>query len=118
MAATLNYLIDIDPDTGAYVSGWPRIQKSIICILTTQLGTRLMRLGWGSNFLDIQDKPLNAEVLTLGIYRAAYFINKYEPEFRVTSINIGGTPQAGYIQIDVTGVDLVLQQSRQMTTLI
>lgn len=114
----VQYLIDIDPSTGEYISGWPRIQKSIETILTTQLGERLMRLGWGSAFLDMQDKPLNSEVMTAGIYQAVFYINKYEPEFRVTNVQISGQGSAGNVQVDVYGIDLIDQQNRAISLLI
>ena len=68
--APSDHLIDIDRETGELVQGWPRIKQSIFVILTTRLRTRLMRLWWGSNFINMQDKPGNQEVLMAGMMAA------------------------------------------------
>ncbi len=112
MALKREHLVDIDPDTLEYVSGWPRIKKSIFTILTTRLRTRIMRLWWGSQYLDAQDKPMNFETMMDSIYEAASKINEYEPEFNVTRIVITSADATGEMQVRVEGVDLIDQQNR------
>jgi phage baseplate assembly protein W len=101
------HLIDIDRKTGEYVQGWDRIKQSIEVILTTRIGTRLMRRWWGSNFLDMQDKPGNEEVIVSGLMAAIAAINTYEPEFKVTKASIDEMNSNGEIVITLDGVDLV-----------
>lgn len=112
------YLVDIDPDTGEYISGWPRIRKSILTILRTRLHTRLMRLWWGSNFLEVQDKPINAETAMNGIMAAIRDINAYEPEFRCISVELQGAGYDGSLTVIVNGVDLIEQQNRRISELL
>jgi uncharacterized protein len=106
-APPTDHLIDIDRLTGEYVQGWPRIKQSITTILTTRLRTRLMRLWWGSSFIDMQDKPGNEEVLMGGMIAAITAINTYEPEFKVTRVAIDSFGPDGAITITVEGVDLI-----------
>jgi hypothetical protein len=115
--AQLSYqhLVDIDPDTGAYVQGWARISKSIITILTTPIGTRLMREWWGSSFRDMLDKPMNMETMVQGIIAAVEAINQYEPEFKVTTLTVDSASSDGSIQFTIGGTDLVDQANRQLT---
>jgi phage baseplate assembly protein W len=101
------HLIDIDRMTGEYIQGWTRIKQSIITILTTRLHTRLMRLWWGSSFIDMQDKPGNEEVMMAGMMAAISAINTYEPEFKVTRVMIDAFGPDGDITITVEGVDLI-----------
>lgn len=110
------YLEDIDRETGEYISGWPRIKQSIKVILTTRLKTRLMRLWWGSDFLDLQDKPGNKPVLMVSIIAAAEAINLYEPEFRVQAITVDNLGPSGSPDIIVDGVDLVERKQRRLST--
>ncbi|SDK40365.1 GPW/gp25 family protein [Bradyrhizobium ottawaense] len=105
--ASTEHLTDIDRETGALVQGWDRIKQSIFVILTTRLRTRLMRLWWGSKFLDMQDKPGNQEVLMAGMMAAIAAINTYEPEFKVTRVTIDDFGPDGDITITIEGVDLV-----------
>lgn len=101
------HLIDIDRFTGELIQGWDRIKQSIYVILTTRLRTRLMRLWWGSKFIDMQDKPGNQEVLMAGMMAAIAAINTYEPEFKVTRVTIDEFDASGEITITIEGVDLV-----------
>jgi len=101
------HLIDVDRITGLYIQGWDRIKQSIITILTTRLRTRLMRLWWGSSFIEMQDKPGNEEVMMAGMMAAIAAINTYEPEFKVTRVAIDAFDVGGEITITVEGVDLV-----------
>jgi uncharacterized protein len=109
-----DYLIDIDPDTGELIWGWPRIKRSIIRILQTRLRTRIMRLWWGSNFLEMQDKPGNQETMMMGIGSAIYAINRYEPEFKVTRVTINEFGPSGRLVVTVDGVDLVQNAARRV----
>lgn len=113
--ASFQHLVDIDPDTGEYVQGWARIYKSIITILTTPLWVRLMREWWGSSFRDMLDKPMTMQTMVEGIIAAVEAINKYEPEFKVTTLTVDSASSDGSIEFTIGGVDLVDQANRQLT---
>jgi phage baseplate assembly protein W len=114
MANESKHLFDIDRVTGEYISGWPRIKQSILTILTTRLRTRLMRLWWGSEFLDMQDKPGNEETIMNSIMAAAEAINLYEPEFKVKLIVIDDFTAGGEIRITVDGEDIYEKTDRRV----
>jgi phage baseplate assembly protein W len=113
MASQTEHLIDVDRQTGDYISGWPRIKQSIETILTTRLNTRLMRLWWGSSFRDMQDKPGNMETLMTGMMAAIAAINAYEPEFKVSRVTIDQMTSAGDLIVTIEGVDLIDEALRQ-----
>src|SRR5436305_15076779 len=106
MALATEHLIDIDRKTGEYVQGWRRIKQSNETILTTRIGVRLMRLWWGSNFINMQDKPGNEETLMTGMMAAVSAINAYEPEFKVTRVAVDSFDSTGDITIHVQGLRL------------
>ena len=110
------HLIDVDRKTGAFIQGWERIKQSINTILSTRLRTRLMRLKWGSTFLDMQDKPLNEEIMMSGIMAAIQAVNANEPEFYVDFVQIGGAGSDGLVEITLSGIDLIDQQNRRIST--
>lgn len=118
MALPTEHLIDIDRDTGDLVSGWSRIKQSIFVILTTRLRSRLMRLWWGSKFINMQDKPGNEEVIMGGMMAAIAAINTYEPEFKITRVSIDAFDASGEITFTIEGVDLVDQSMNLMRTTI
>src|ERR1700676_4287972 len=107
MAQSLDHLIDIDRETGEYLQGWPRIKQSLVVILTTRLVTRLMRLWWGSDFINMQDKPGNDDTFTQGIMAAVSAINTYEPEFKISRVIIEDLGPDGNVTLTVEGVDLI-----------
>jgi uncharacterized protein len=96
-------LVDIDRYTGEYIQGWPRARQSIITILTTRLRTRIMRRWWGSDFIDMMDKPSITEVFTKSIVAAIEAINKYEPEFKVSRVTITDLGPEGIATITIDG---------------
>lgn len=108
------HLIDVDRETGALIQGWERIKQSMYVILTTRLRMRLMRLWWGSNFLETQDRPDNAETWAKGIIAASEAINLYEPEFKVERIEITSRGPSGAPVITVFGIDLVEEKARRI----
>lgn len=112
--ATLEHLVDIDPDTGEYIQGWPRIRKSIVTILTTRLRTRIMRRWWGSKFRDMLDKPINKQTLSEGILAIVEAVNLYEPEFKITSVTLDHAAADGSLEMTLTGTDLVESYDRQI----
>jgi phage baseplate assembly protein W len=99
-------IVDIDRNTGELIQGWPRCYQSIQVILTTRLNTRLMRLWFGSDFLNAVDKPNNGPVYNASILAALHAINKYEPEFRANRVLLNGTPTAGEVEVTIEGVYL------------
>lgn len=108
-------IVDIDRNTGELIQGWPRCRQSIEVILTTRLRTRLMRLWWGSDFLNAQDKPNNEQTYNLSILSAISSIDEYEPEFDISRIILGGSAPAGEAEITVEGVYLPEQMARAVT---
>jgi len=114
MASSTEHLVDIDRETGELIQGWPRIKQSVYVILTTRLRSRLMRLWWGSDFINMQDKPGNEEVIFGGIMAAIAAINAYEPEFKVTKVAIDAFDPTGEITFTIDGVDLIDAQLKRM----
>lgn len=93
----------MDRETGAPLSGWPAVLQSIAVILTTPLGSRVMRRDFGSELADLIDRPMSSEVI-LAIYAAsAGAIARWEPRFRLTGIRLtsGGAP--GQVRLELRG---------------
>ncbi len=114
MAKKVEPLKDIDRETGELISGWPRIRQSIRTILTTRIGSRLMRLWWGSEYLDLQDKPAMQEVFMRSIVSAAAAINKYEPECKVTKSSIDELGPDGFAAMSIYGDDILNNSARRV----
>lgn len=81
-------LSGMDAKSGRRLSGIEHICQSIADILTTPIGSRLMRRGYGSLIPSLVDQPLNGTTI-LRIYAAtAAAINQWEPRIRLTNVQL------------------------------
>lgn len=72
--------------TGQTLDGLDHIRQSIADILTTPIGSRVMRREYGSLIPSLIDRPLN-DALMLQVYSAAVMsIIRWEPRVVVQSI--------------------------------
>ncbi|TXM68201.1 hypothetical protein [Methylobacterium sp. WL120] len=115
MALGVEPIVDVDRDTGELIQGWPRCKQSIITILTTRLRTRIMRLWWGSEFLNAQDKPNNNLTYAMSIQAALDAIDLYEPEFLIGRVLLGGDAVGGEAEITIEGEYTPDKTSRAIT---
>jgi len=91
-----------DSNTGRALSGLDHLRQSIRDILTTPIGTRVMRREYGSRLYELVDAPLN-ESTTIEIYAAtAEALAKWEPRFKMTRVR-ASSAAPGKITIDLQG---------------
>ncbi len=103
-------------ETGKELTGLAHLHQSVRDILTTPIGTRVMRREYGSRLFELVDAPLTPGTLT-EIYAAAQdALRRWEPRLRVERIRAsvaggGNTPaqgsdSGGHVLIDLAGVYL------------
>jgi phage baseplate assembly protein W len=94
-----------DATTGKPLSGLAHLRQSIRDILTTPLGSRVMRRNYGSRLFELVDAPLNDRTI-VDLYAAtAEAILRWEPRIRVQRVQAESlTP--GQIRIDMEAVYL------------
>ena len=89
--------------TGTSLSGIDHLRQSIVDILTTPVGSRVMRRNYGSRLYQLVDEPIN-RVLLVEIYTAvAEALGHWEPRFKLTRVQVSSI-RAGKIVIDLDGV--------------
>lgn len=92
----------IDSTDGTRLSGIDHLRQSIRDILTTPIGTRVMRRDYGSRLYRLVDAPLNRATL-VDIYAATVeALAKWEPRIRVKRVK-ARTGSAGAVEIDLVG---------------
>ena len=78
----------ISKDTGLPLEGWDHCVQSIGVILTTRVGSRVMRRTFGAGVKQLQDANASRRTV-LEVYVAiAEALAKYEPGFRLLSIDV------------------------------
>lgn len=86
------------------------IQQSIEDILTTPIGTRIMRRDYGSILMDLIDQPIH-DALILKIYSAIYTaVTNWEKRISIEQINISQLSQ-GTLIVDLQAIYLTTNQN-------
>jgi len=91
--------------TGKMLSGMDHLRQSITDILTTPLGSRVMRRDYGSKLPLLVDAPMNSETL-VDLYAAtADALQTWEPRFQLSQVT-ASSADVGVIVLDLTGTYL------------
>lgn len=93
----------INATTGAALSGMDHLRQSIRDILTTRVGTRVMRRAYGSRLPELVDAPLNDETLVDLFAETAIALATWEPRIYVEQVS-AEIPAPGRVIISLTGV--------------
>jgi phage baseplate assembly protein W len=95
----------IDANTGKSLAGIEHLRQSVRDILTTPIGSRVLRRDYGSQLFSLIDAPLNRSSV-MDLYAAtADALDRWEPRFRVTKVQ-ATMPTPGVVLLDLTGIYL------------
>lgn len=99
-------LIGLNANNGRSIEGMDHLRQSVRDILTTPIGSRVMRRDYGSGLFELIDQNLTPLTLAL-IYAATVdALRKWEPRLRVTRVQAEALPEAlesGRISITLDG---------------
>lgn len=99
-------MIGMNASDGTAITGAARRAQSIADILSTPLGTRVMRREYGSLVFELIDLPLNATTVMLLRAATAIAIRRWETGFRITRVMLSGDFAGGAPVIEIEGYDL------------
>lgn len=92
----------INAADGTRLAGIDHLRQSLRDILTTPVGTRVMRRDYGSRLFELVDAPINRGTI-LQLYAAtAEAVKKWEPRFKLTRVRIASAAP-GSVALDLTG---------------
>ncbi|WP_018183990.1 GPW/gp25 family protein [Kaistia granuli] len=90
--------------TGAALSDFDHVRQSIGVILTTPIGSRVMRREFGSELFDLIDRPMTDQVI-LAMYAATVMaIARWEPRYAVLGCKLTRASTTGAMSIELSGV--------------
>jgi hypothetical protein len=75
-------------DDGKPLSGTDHIRQSVEDILTTPIGTRVMRPGYGSSLHKLVDHPESGVTSVRVVMATALALSRWEPRITVDSIEV------------------------------
>lgn len=97
----------VNASTGKHVRGYDHLRQSIRDILTTRIGTRVMRRDYGSRLPELVDNPMGERLKTELFAATAEAMVKWEPRFRLEAVYLQSVSEEGKIVLAVEGRILV-----------
>lgn len=110
-------MIGTSRTSGLTLSGDAHLAQSIADILSTPLGSRVMRRDYGSLLFELIDRPINVAVRMLLHAAVAIALQRWEPRLRLTRVNLLGDPAGGKLTIRIQGHRTDLPAATQLQTL-
>ncbi|WP_208438250.1 GPW/gp25 family protein [Bartonella taylorii] len=95
----------MDRTTGKPLTGINHLRQSILDILSTRIGSRVMRRDYGSRVAELIDAPVN-NAFAVALYAAvAEALDKWEPRFKLKKIDFKMV-DAGQVSLSFEGIYL------------
>ncbi|MGN6655719.1 MAG: GPW/gp25 family protein [Rhodanobacter sp.] len=94
----------VSATTGAALDGVQHLAQSIGCILTTPVGSRVMRRDFGSLLPQLVDQPYNAATRIRLFAATASALMRWEPRLRLTRVAIAQAGSPGAVDVTIEGV--------------
>lgn len=88
---------------GAVLRDFDHVRQSIGVILTTPIGTRVMRREFGSEVFDLIDRPMTSQVILALYAAAATAIARWEPRYALTGCQLVTAEATGAISFEFNG---------------
>lgn len=93
----------LDAAGGQLARDFAHVQQSIATILTTPIGSRVMRREFGSELFDLIDRPMTDQVILAVYAAAALAIARWEPRYQVTRLNLTRLTPGGQVGLEIFG---------------
>ena len=89
--------------TGRSIADLEHLRQSITDILSTPIGSRIMRREYGSRLFKRIDAPITGELIAEIYADVVEALFNYEPRFEATNVSMDN----GHLVLDITGKYLV-----------
>ncbi len=96
-------MIGLSATTGRTLIGAAHMAQSIADILTTPIGSRVMRREYGSLLPDLIDAPFNHATRLQAYAAVAMALMRWEPRIRLSRVQLSLGEQPGQAYLDVEG---------------
>lgn len=89
---------------GTTLSGDDHLAQSIADIITTPLGSRVMRRDYGCLLFELIDRPLGPATALLCSMAIAIALARWEPRIELKAVQIEGTFAQGQAVVTIEGI--------------
>lgn len=100
-------MIGMSAKTGRAVSGHQHLAQSIADIVTTPIGSRVMRREYGCQMTDLMDWPLNSATRLQAYAAITMAVMRWEPRIRLSRVELtpSSTPGGAFLDVDGSVAD-------------
>ncbi|BCR26626.1 GPW/gp25 family protein [Aquipseudomonas alcaligenes] len=100
-------MIGMNVRTGRTVADSQHLAQSIADVLTTPIGSRVMRREYGSQLVDLIDWPLNSATRLQAYAATAMALMRWEPRIRLSRVQLflGEQPGQAILELEGSEVD-------------
>jgi len=78
----------LDNQTGRSIADWEHVLQSVRDILSTPVGSRVMRRTYGSDLALLIDAPASNQTISRIIAAIARALDEWEPRIKVTKVRV------------------------------
>lgn len=96
-------MMGMSASTGKPLSDDAHLAQSLADVLSTPLGSRVMRRDYGSLLFDLIDRPINGALRMLLHAATAIAIRRWEPRLTLRRVQLSGNPAQGKLTIRIEG---------------
>lgn len=104
-------------DTGAAADGLEHVRQSIAVILTTPIGSRVMRRDFGSLLPELLDQPDNGTTRVRLYSATAGALMRWEPRVRLSRVRLAAGERPGLAVIELDGLYIPPEGPQQLLAL-
>jgi len=97
-------MIGIDNTNGRALGGLAHLKQSIRDILTTPIGSRVMRRDYGSRLFELVDAPMNGNTIIDIIAATAEALDQWEPRIRLERVELNAGADTGKLELTIYGL--------------
>ena len=90
-------------NTGRAATGLEHLRQSVADILTTPVGSRVMRRDYGSLVPELIDQPDNEATQVRLFSAVAGALMRWEPRLRLSRVHLASGPNAGQATLELSG---------------
>ena len=91
----------MDSSTGKGLAGLDHLRQSVRDILTTPIGSRVMRRDYGSGLHALVDAPMNRATIVEIMAATATALRKWEPRIKVETVRVDKVEE-GKLEVSLT----------------
>lgn len=107
-------MIGTDATTGKAIDGLAHLRQSIADILTTPIGSRVMRRTYGSLLMQLIDQPFTGATAVRLYASVAEALMRWEPRIRLTRVGLAGPAEGEFtLTVDAVRTDVAAPNTVQ-----